>query len=32
MAQSERKKHCGNCGERGHSARTCPKLGGRQGK
>jgi hypothetical protein len=27
MATSQRKKHCGNCKEKGHSARTCPKLG-----
>lgn len=28
MATSQRKFHCGNCKEKGHSARTCPKLGG----
>ena len=30
MAQSQRKSHCGNCGERGHSVRTCPKIGGQK--
>lgn len=28
MAQSTRKTHCGGCKEKGHSIRTCPKLGG----
>lgn len=28
MAQSQRKSHCGGCGEKGHSVRTCPKIGG----
>jgi hypothetical protein len=26
MAQSNRKKHCGKCGEIGHSIRTCPDM------
>lgn len=26
MAQSTRKKHCGNCKLTGHSIRTCPEM------
>ena len=27
MATSQRKSHCGECKQKGHSARTCPTLG-----
>ena len=26
MAQSNRKKHCGKCGDGGHSIRTCQEM------
>jgi hypothetical protein len=26
MAQSKDKKHCGKCGEQGHSMRTCAQM------
>jgi hypothetical protein len=26
MAQNTRKKHCGQCGEIGHSIRTCTEM------